>query len=154
VNPLRPTQTFLRRLARIAEQSADARARAWADEVDRRFSRVSIVKTYRGGRLCGYEVWRHLASSGEDPRRHKARLWFGLKHWRTELGYEGAARDMARRAARRLQAMNRRELAKWWQQRTQARRSSTTWQPDEHLLEVRLDYTDLQRMSHIFQKAT
>lgn len=128
--------------------------RAWADAVDLKFSAVSVVKTYRCGRLCGYEVWRHLAPAGEDPRRHKARLWFGLKHWRSELGYEGAARDMARKAARRLRMMNRRELARWWQERTQARMKKRVRLADDHMLEVRLDYSDLQRMSHVFAKAS
>jgi hypothetical protein len=154
VNPLRPTPAFLRKIACIVERCADRRVRAWADEVDRRFSTVSIVKTYRGGRLCGYEVWRHLAPSGEDPQRHKARLWFGLKHWRTEFGYDGAALDMARKAARRLRAMNRRELRDWWEERTRARaRAMVNGRrrlPADHFLEVRLDYTDLERMSHVF----
>lgn len=154
MNPLRPSTLFLRKIARLVEESADLRVRAWAQEIDRRFSRVSIVRTYRGGHLCGYEVWRHLTTSAEDPRRHKARLWFGLKHWRTELGYKSAARDMARRAARRLQAMSRRELAAWWQRHTRARRQRTRLQPDSYLLEVRVDYVDLQRMSHVFTSKT
>ncbi len=154
MNPLRPSSQLLRRLARIVAEVNDPQVRAWAAAVDLRFSSVSIVKTYRGGRLCGYEVWRHLAPAGEDPRRHKARLWFGRKHWRSELGYEGAALFMARRAAKRLRSMNRRELAAWWRELTRARRRRSGRRlPDEHMIEVRVDYVDLQRMSHVFQQS-
>lgn len=150
MNVLRPSTLLLRQIARCVGDSKDLRVRAWAEAIDRKFSAVSIVKTYRGGRLCGYEVWRHLASAADDPRRHKARLWFGIRHWRSELGYEGAAIDMARRAARRLRSMSRRELHAWWTERAKKARASRRL-PDDHLLEVRLDYSDMQRMSHVFQ---
>jgi hypothetical protein len=149
MNPLRPPTLLLRRIARIVAEVKDPKIRAWADALDLRFSRVSIVKTYRGGRLCGYEVWRHLATAAEDPRRHKARLWFGIKHWRSEFGYDGAALDMARRAARRMRAMNRRELAAWWKQCTRRHRPT---QLPEYMLEVRLDYTESWRMSQAFAR--
>lgn len=150
MNPLRPSTLLLRQIARIVADTKDLRVRTWAEALDLKFSAVSIVKTYRGGRLCGFEVWRHLASSTEDPSRHKARLWFGIRHWRSELGYETAALDMARRAARRLRGMNRRQLLTWWQERARKGRAKNRL-PDDHLLEVRLDYTDMQRMSHVYQ---
>jgi hypothetical protein len=150
MNVLRPSTLLLRQIARCVCDSKDPRVRAWAEAIDRKFSAVSIVKTYRGGRLCGYEVWRHLASAADDPFRHKARLWFGVRHWRSELGYEGAAIDMARRAARRLRGMSRRELLTWWKERANKARPAHRL-PDDHLLEVRLDYSDMQRMSHVFQ---
>lgn len=150
MNALRPSATLLRQIARLVSDTKDPQVRAWAEAMDRKFSAVSIVKTFRGGRLCGFEVWRHLASAADDPSRHKARLWFGLRHWRSELGYDGAAFDMACRAARRLRGMSRRELLTWWQERAKKGRTAKRL-PDDHLLEVRLDYADMQRMSHVFQ---
>ena len=134
----------------MVEDLDDPQVRAWAEAVERRFSAVSIVKTYRAKKLCGYEVWRHLGAVPENPRRKKARLWFGYRYWRSELGYNGAALDMARKAAKRLRSMNRRALAQWWQQHCKARRTRTRRLPDDYLLRQRASYRDLQQMSHVF----
>jgi hypothetical protein len=152
MNPRTPSIGFLRRVARLVLAAEDPRVREWAEAMERAFSRVSIVKTYRARKLCGYEVWRHLAPSGEDPRRHKARLWFGVRHWRSELGYPQAALDMARKAAERMQSMSRESLVRWWQKRQRYRAAHGAARlPDEHLRDLRIDFNDLTRMSHVYQ---
>lgn len=123
MNPLHPPVMLLRKIARELADNEDPAIRAWVDDMSRRFSSVSIVKTYRLGRLCGYEVWRHLKSSMEDPKRRKARLWFGLRPKGIE-GQERGALTRAKRAAKWLADMSERELHSWWEHQQQQRRET------------------------------
>lgn len=123
MNPLRPSLTLLRKIARLLAESEDSEIREWVDELSRRHSSVSVVKTYRAGRLCGYEVWRHLKSSIDDPKRRKARLWFGLRP-KGVSGQEEEALRRAKRAAKWLGAMSERELHAWWEDQQRQRRES------------------------------
>jgi hypothetical protein len=123
MNPARPSLQLLRKIARILADHHDPEIRRWVDEMSRKHSSVSIVKTYRLGRLCGYEVWRHLRSSTEDPKRRKARLWFGLRP-KGKSGHEALALKRAKRAKKWLAAMSERELHTWWADQQRERREA------------------------------
>lgn len=124
-DPLHPSPRLLRLLAGIAAESRQVEVRGWVDAMSRRFAVVSVVATKRKGKLCGYEVWRHLATRRKDPARRKARLWFGLRP--QHLGGETVdAFGQAQRAAKWLASLSDRELIAWYHrqkvQREQARR--------------------------------
>lgn len=164
MNPLRPSPRLLRRLAELVAGTSDADVCAWLVALEQqpkasgwtKFPGVSIVKTYRsyGGRarlLRGYEVWRHLESSLDDPHRAKARLWFGNRRY----GGRGRALQFARRAAAMLAQMSRMELHEWWAEyraaRTSGRPVGNLWRAEKRY-EDRLDYADLSQLSHAYAR--
>jgi hypothetical protein len=158
VNPLRPTPAFLRQLARQVNPGKSRRVQAWLAAMQaipppprNLFHETTVVEVPRGGKVCGYEVWRHLAPYREDPRRPKARLYFG----RRRSGSLARARSLAYQAAAMLSRMTRRELHEWWSEykaaRTTRRPVSNLWR-DEPLHQDALDYTDHQQMSHLFRR--
>lgn len=149
MNPLRPSPLLLCKLSRYLRKTPDADVLAWRAEMRLDFGGASVVKTFRAGKLCGYEVWRHFHA---DPKRRKARLWFGIRHWQSELGYAGAARDMAQAAAERLCAMTRAQLRAWWNkhQRDKANGRAVAALPEFE--GVKLDFDDLARMSHVYER--
>lgn len=155
--PFRPSASLLRRIAKLLSGTPDRRVSDWIVKLNhaprpeprtREFRSVSLVKTYRGGRLCGYEVWRHLESSLDDPSRTKARLWFG----RRRHGGQRAL-NLARAAARVIEGMGRCELREWWTEykvaRAHGRKVDNLWR-DERRFEDRVDFNDLRQMSHAF----
>ncbi len=158
MNPLRPSPRLLRHLAGLLSSTEDRQARAWAEALaaiprparSPQFAHVSIVKTYRDARLCGFEVWRHLESSTVDPKRQKARLWFGCRRHGPKRAF-----TLAQHAARMLEAMSQRELHEWWGEYRAARKSKRTvtnlWRDEDS--RDGLDFTDLQQLSHVFDRS-
>lgn len=157
MNPLNPSPYLLRILASQLAGSENKVIRGWVDEMTRHFAVVSVVETFRNGKLCGYEVWRHLASRRKDPTRRKARLWFGLRP--QHLGGETVdAHGQAKRAANWLATLSDRELIAWSErqriQREQNRRlrAQKRSADREHRRSKRLQQREERRRAKILER--
>jgi hypothetical protein len=150
---LHPSPRLQRRIAAQVVDSADPQVRRWALAVlaapvwRNAHPGVSVIEVWRDCRLCGYEVWRHLETYTVDPRRHKARLFFG----RGRCGGLRRARLLAEQAAAQLAAMSRSELHEWWSEyrvaRSTRRPVTNLWRSEPRYADA-LDYTDRALMSH------
>lgn len=127
MNLVAPSLDVLRKLAQIAADSHDPAVRAWLAEIAPRkrapstrahnCGGVSIVATKRDGRLIGYAVWRHFAG---DPKRRKARAWFGVPPTDPAANAE-RAREEAEKFAAFLRSLSEHELREWWANRNSLR---------------------------------
>jgi len=154
MNPLKPSPRLLRRIAHLLGATSDPGVCAWVVAMQalpkprpsNLFPGTSVVRTFRCGKLCGFEVWRHLGGLRENPSRKKARLWFGC----TRHGGERRARQLAYFAAATMSKMSARELAEWWSEYTAARAAnrpvSNLWRDEPRFL----DGLDAAERKHLF----
>lgn len=94
-----------------------------------------------------------LGIAGYDVRVGPVRMYFDKAEWRSQSGYDGTARSLAKRIARRLKAMSNDQLTEFWTRyREIAPRLSAIDSPDS--TGVVMDFEGLAQMSHAYRHAS